>query len=126
MVFETLEDECFVTCSFFLNNFHKVLVDLIVIDGTKSSKFLGLSFCLDRWRNTSSWCDSEFLLSLRSTSPLRSLLSLRSSMICKINNSSIVFQIKTKFTKQKRLVDADHNLFSDSTSSVMLKVWMRN
>ena len=54
MVFETLEDECFVAGCLFLNNFHKVLVYLVVIDGAKSSKFLGLSFGLGRWRNTSS------------------------------------------------------------------------
>lgn len=51
MGLETLQDECLIIDSLLLDNLNKVLVDLVIIDGTECSNLscLSLSLALKRW-----------------------------------------------------------------------------
>ena len=40
VIFEALEDKSLIAGCFFLDDFHEVFVDLVVVDGTESSQFL--------------------------------------------------------------------------------------
>ena len=91
MVFETFEDECFITCCFFLDDLHEVLVDLIIVDSSQGTQFLLLALALHKRIGTSSWVESSPLVSLRSTRPLRSRLSFLSSILSNNYSSKSIF-----------------------------------